>query len=290
MDSPEPGPPTIGRVSIEWREASAGDQTFRYVDRGAGSLVVLLHGFPDLPSGWFDVGARLNAAGYRTVIPYLRGYHRATFSDRGFTTSDQADDVALLLDALGESSAVVVGHDWGADATYSSATKYPGRVSKMVVCGIPHPSTLKPSLGSAWVGRHFLYFKLPWARATARLFGLRMVGRLYRRWAPSWTGPARDASVAAAVEAFGDPDVLRGALAYYKALVPGNPLYREKIAVPALIVGGADEPPVLQQGYAATPSRFTAPCEVRILDGAGHWPHRENQDAFMQALLAFLAE
>ena len=179
-------------MTIEWREASAGGQTFRYVDSGEGPLVLLLHGFPDLPTGWDSIRARLNGAGFRTVAPYLRGYHPATLSDRGFDTSDQADDVALLLDALGEATAVVVGHDWGADATYSSATKHPERVTKMVALGIPHPMTLKPSLGAAWAGRHFVYFKFPWAQATARLFGLRMVGRLYRRWAPSWRGQVRD--------------------------------------------------------------------------------------------------
>ena len=277
-------------MTIEWREASAGGQTFRYVDSGEGPLVLLLHGFPDLPTSWNSIRARLNRAGFRTVAPYLRGYHPATLGDRGFDTSDQADDVALLLDALGEATAVVVGHDWGADATYGSATKYPDRVTKMVALGIPHPRTLKPSLGGAWAGRHFVYFKLPWAQATARLFGLWMVGRLYRRWAPSWRGPARDASVAAAVEAFRDQRVLRGALAYYKALRPGHPLYRDKIGVPALVVGGADEAPVLQHGYEATPRRFTARCDVRILRGAGHWPHRENEDAFLEALLAFLAD
>ena len=273
---------------IEWREASAGGQTFRYVDSGEGPLVLLLHGFPDLPTGWDSIRARLNEAGFRTVAPYLRGYHPATLSDRGFDTNDQADDVALLLDALGEATAVVVGHDWGAEATYGSATKHPERVSKMVALGIPHPMTLRPSLSAAWAGRHFVYFKLPWSQATARLFRLRLVGRLYRRWAPSWRGPVRDDSVAAAVDAFRDDRVLRGALSYYKALRPGHPIYRARIGVPALVVGGADEPPVLQRGYEATPARFTAPCDVRILDGAGHWPHRENEEAFVHALLDFL--
>jgi pimeloyl-ACP methyl ester carboxylesterase len=277
-------------VTIEWREATAGGQTFRFVDSGEGPLVLLLHGFPDLPAGWDSIRARLNAAGFRTVAPYLRGYHPATLNDRGFDSNDQADDVVLLLDALGEPTAVVVGHDWGAEATYGSATKYPERVTKMVALGIPHPTTLKPSLSAAWAGRHFGYFKLPWAQATARLFGLRMVGRLYRRWAPSWRGQVRDDSVAAAVDAFRDQRVLRGALAYYKALRPGHPLHRTKISVPALIVGGSDEPPVLQRGYQATPRRFTAHCDVRILDGAGHWPHRENEDAFVEALLAFLED
>ncbi|MCW2756110.1 MAG: Epoxide hydrolase [Marmoricola sp.] len=276
-------------MTIQWREATAGGQTFRYVDSGEGPLVLLLHGFPDLPTGWDSLRGHLNTAGYRTVAPYLRGYHPATFSARAFTTRDQADDVALLLDALGADTAVVIGHDWGADATYSSATVHPDRVTKMVALGIPHPSTLKPSLRTAWTGRHFLYFKLPWAETTARLFGLSMVDRLYRRWAPHWDGPMRDVSVRSAVEAFSDPRVLRGALAYYKALKPGTPLYRATIAVPALVVGGADEPAVLHQGYAATPSRFTGPCTVKILDGAGHWPHRENEADFLAALLPFLA-
>ncbi len=276
-------------MTIEWREATANGQTFRYVDSGEGPLVLLLHGFPDLPAGWDSIRGHLNAAGYRTVAPYLRGYHPATFSSRTFSTRDQADDVALLLDALGEASAVVIGHDWGADATYSSATVHPDRVTKMVALGIPHPSTLAPSLSAAWTGRHFLYFKLPWAAMTARLCGLRMVDRLYRRWAPNWHGPLRDVSVGAAVEAFSDPRVLRGALAYYRALQPGTSLYKARIDVPALIIGGADEPAVLQRGYAATPTRFTGPCTVTILDGAGHWPHRENEDAFVAALLPFLA-
>ena len=60
--------------------------------------------------------------------------------------------------------------------------------------------------------------------------------------------------------------------------------------MPALVVGGTDEPPALQHAYQATPKRFTASCEVRILDGAGHWPHREREDAFVETLLAFLAD
>lgn len=272
-----------------WREASAGGQTFRYVDTGEGPLVVLLHGFPDIPESWDSIRVRLNAAGYRTVVPYLRGYHPATFSDRSFRSNDLADDVALLLDALEERTAVVVGHDWGASEAYCAAIKYPERVTKIVPIGIPHPLTLRPKPREALAGRHFAYFKLPWARLTADAFDLKLVDRLYRRWAPNWNGPEREQSVAEAVEALRDKRVLRGALEYYKALKPFDSFFRPKIAVPALIVGGGDDPDVFQRAYAATPSRFTAPCEVRIIDGAGHWPHREQEDAFVDALLGFLA-
>lgn len=273
----------------EFKQASAGGQTFRFTDTGEGPLVVLLHGFPDVPQSWDSVRDRLNDAGYRTVVPYLRGYHPATFSDRRFSASDLADDFALLLDALGEQSAVVVGHDWGSSIAYGAATAHPERVDKVVIVGIPHPLTLKPKPAEALEGRHFVYFKFPWAAFTARAFDLKLVDRLYRRWAPHWDGPAREASVTDAVETLRDKRVLRGALAYYKALNPLDRFFRAKIAVPGLIVGGSDDPGVFQRGFAATPTRFTAPCVVRILDGAGHWPHREREDEFVAALLEFLA-
>jgi pimeloyl-ACP methyl ester carboxylesterase len=272
-----------------FHEATAGGQTFRYLDSGEGPLVLLFHGFPDVPQSWDGVRTRLNAAGYRTVVPYLRGYHPATFSDRRFRATDLADDVALLLDALGESSAIVVGHDWGASLAYSAATKYPDRVTKIVPIGIPHPLTIKPKPWEALAGRHFAYFKLPWASLTARGFDLKLVDRLHRRWAPNWNGSAREQSVAEAVEVLQDKRVLSGALAYYKALNPFDSFVRAKIGVPALIVGGADDPDVFQRAYAATPGRFSAPCEVRIIDGAGHWPHREQEDEFVDVLLNFLA-
>jgi len=276
-------------MTHEWHEAAASGQTFRYLDSGQGPLVVLFHGFPDVPESWDSIRTRLNAAGYRTVVPYLRGYHPATFSDRKLRISDLADDFALLLDALGEPTGAVVGHDWGTSVAYGAGTKYPDRVTKLVAIGIPHPLTIKPRPTDLAAGRHFLYFKLPWASMTARAFDLKLVDRLYRRWSPHWDGPAREQSVAEAVQVLRDKRVLRGALAYYKALNPLDSFARRKIAVPGLIVAGADDQDVFLRAYAATPGRFTAPCEVAILDGAGHWPHREQEDAFVEALLKFLA-
>ncbi|HUP99388.1 MAG TPA: alpha/beta hydrolase [Aeromicrobium sp.] len=281
--------PMTAVVPGAWREASSAGQTFRFIDSGEGPLVVLLHGFPDVPDSWDAIRQRLNAEGYRTVVPYLRGYHPATFSKRSFKTRDLAEDHVLLLDALGESSAVVVGHDWGASVAYGAATMYPQRVTKLVAIGIPHPLTLRPKPKEAPYGRHFLYFKLPWASLTAKAFDLKLVDRLYRRWSPHWDGPARDEAVAESVQALRDKRVLRNALAYYKALNPFDRSLRPKIAVPGLVVGGSDDPPVVQRAYAATPSRFGGPCEVRVLDGAGHWPHREREAEFLDVLLAFLA-
>lgn len=271
-----------------WHEATADGQVFRFLDSGVGPLVVLLHGFPDVPESWDAVRRRLNAEGFRTVVPYLRGYHPVTFSDRGFRTTDLADDLALLLDALGEPDAMGVGHDWGAHIAYAAATKHPDRLTKIVTVGIPHAYTAKLTPAAVVGARHFAQFKLPWAGLSARAFGLRFVDRLYRRWSPRWEGPVREQSVAEAVHLLRNKRVLRHALCYYKALNPVDPMFRAKIAVPALVVGGSDDPPIFQRAYALTPRRFVAPCDVVVLEGAGHWPHREREEAFLETVIPFL--
>ena len=63
---------------MDFKTASAHGQTFRLCDSGEGPPVVLIHGFPDTPMGWEDTRLALNAAGFRTIVPYLRGYHPET--------------------------------------------------------------------------------------------------------------------------------------------------------------------------------------------------------------------
>lgn len=101
---------------MEFKQAIAEDgQHFLYAESGDGPLVVLLHGFPDTPFGWADTVPVLNAAGYRTVVPYLRGYHADTIvAGRGYGGPEIAEDAVRLLDAIGADDAVLVGHDWGA--------------------------------------------------------------------------------------------------------------------------------------------------------------------------------
>ena len=86
-------------VPDAWHEATAEGQTFRYLDSGKGPLVLLFHGFPDGPDSWDATRRRLNAEGFRTVVPFLRGYHPATFSDRGFRARDlRAKTIDLRLE------------------------------------------------------------------------------------------------------------------------------------------------------------------------------------------------
>jgi pimeloyl-ACP methyl ester carboxylesterase len=107
-------------------------------------VVLLLHGWPDAPRGWRAVAQLLQAAGWRTIIPYLRGTAPTRFlSD---DTPRVAPGVALvqdaidLLDALQLEQVAVVGHDWGARTAYTLATLFPERVTAMVALALAYQS------------------------------------------------------------------------------------------------------------------------------------------------------
>ncbi|MBW1761965.1 MAG: alpha/beta hydrolase [Deltaproteobacteria bacterium] len=205
-----------------------------------------------------------------------------------------AEDAIGLLDALGLESAVLVGHDWGATLVYGAAALAPDRIQGVVPIAIPHPRTLKPknalqALGMLVMARHFLYFQLPWAEAGTRRSDFRYIDTLYRRWAPGWHGPERDAAVARAREAFATPEVLTGAIDWYRAM--GAKVDR-RLTAPIkcgglMVAGGKDFGGHLGP-YKKSQGLFEGGAELLVMPDAGHWPHREEESQFTNALLRFL--
>ncbi len=270
---------------MDFVEASRDGQRFVYSDSGEGPLVVLFHGFPDLPTGWAQTVSVLNDAGYRTVAPYLRGYHPDTIvAGRGYGDETIGEDAIRLLDAVGADSAVLVGHDWGAAVVYRAAALSPRRVRAICCVGIPHPRVIEPSPALLWKARHFVTLKLPTGRLLARSRDFAHIDTLIRRWAPNWSGAEREACLRDIKQAFSEPVVLDGALGYYRdtkrSSVPN-------LAQPALIVGGTTDL-LKPEVFLRSCEGFDGPCEVLIADDAGHWPHRESAELFHERLLAFL--
>jgi len=266
--------------------AAAGSQQFVYTDSGEGPLVVLLHGFPDTPNGWARTRDTLNGAGYRTVVPFLRGYHPDTIvPGRAYGGRETAEDAVRLLDAIGADEAVVVGHDWGAAITYHVAELAPDRVRAVCGVAIPHPRLLKPSPGLLWGARHFISLRLPTGSRLARRNDFAYIDTLMRRWAPNWSGPERDATLSDVKRCFADERVLDAALGYYRDVS------REEVArlsQPGLVIAGTADL-IDAEVFRRSPEAFEGSCDVLIAERAGHWPHREAAAAFEERLLAFLA-
>src|ERR1700761_8506930 len=103
---------------------------FAYLEEGTGPLVLLLHGFPDTAHTWDDLRPRIAAKGYRAVSPFMRGYHPTEVPDRDPNQETLARDPLALIDALGATEAIVIGHDWGASAAYGSAALGPEQEKK----------------------------------------------------------------------------------------------------------------------------------------------------------------
>jgi pimeloyl-ACP methyl ester carboxylesterase len=268
------------------RSAEYEGQRFVYTDSGEGPLVVLFHGFPDTPQGWAATRDALNAAGYRTVVPYLRGYHPDTIvPGRSYSDQEIAADAVRLLDAIGADQAVLVGHDWGASIVYRAAALAPERVRALCGVAIPHLRLLGRSPGLLWRGRHFVTLSLPSGQWLARRQDFAYLDTLMRRWAPNWSGPAREATLADVKRCFADPRVLDAALGYYRDTKRTD---LPALSPPALIVGGTTDL-IDIAAFNRSPEAFEGLCEVLIAEGAGHWPHREAAELFNQRLLSFLA-
>jgi pimeloyl-ACP methyl ester carboxylesterase len=268
------------------RTVAANGQSFVFSDSGEGPLVVLLHGFPDTPAGWSGTCDVLNEAGYRTIVPYLRGYHTDTLvPGRGYGGREIAEDAVCLLDAIGVDRAVLVGHDWGAAIAYRAAAMAPERVSAVCGVAIPHPRLLKSSPALAWRARHFLTLRLPTGPWLARRRDFAYIDALIRRWAPNWSGPERDACLRDVKSAFDDPRVLDAALAYYREASRSEAAPR--LSQPGLIVGGTSDI-IDEEAFTRSPEAFDGACDVLVVEGAGHWPHREAKVLFDRRLLTFL--
>jgi pimeloyl-ACP methyl ester carboxylesterase len=285
-------------IEFELRNVTRGEQTWRYHDAGQGRPVVLFHGFPDTPYSYAGIARSLNEAGYRTIVPYLRGYHPDTIvPGRGYDALSLAEDVIGLLDALEIASATLVGHDWGAMQVYGATALAPERVDGIVPIAIPHPKTLKPknavqAIGLFFMSRHFLYFQLPWCEAGTRRNDFAYIETLYRRWSPGWKGPERDAALARAKEAFSNPEVLTAAIDYYRAMLAKTDRPLERLRGPLdtrglMVAGGKDFGGHLGP-YKKSQSLFTRGAEVLVMPEAGHWPHREDELKFTDALIRFL--
>ena len=283
---------------MDFRNLTRGQQTWRFHDAGDGPAVVLFHGFPDTPQSWERFASTLQREGYRTIVPYLRGYHPDTIVDgRPYDALTLAEDVVGLFDALELESATLVGHDWGATLIYGAAALAPERIDGVVPIAVAHPNTLKPknavqTLGLFIMARHFIYFQLPWAEWGTRRGDFAYIEDIYRRWAPNWQDAERDAAVARVKAAFSDPVVLAGAIDYYRAMFKTPERSLSPLSPPldtrALLVAGADDFGGLLGPYKKTQTLFTGDTDLLVIENAGHWPHQEHPTQFTTALSSFL--
>jgi len=276
--------------------------TFHALEDGAGPLVLCMHGFPDDARSWRHQVPVLVAAGFRVVTPFMRGYAPTSPpADGRFDAMALGEDVVALLDALGADDAVVIGHDWGAAATYFGALLASQRMRKMVTLAVPYGPGFFRALRESYVQQrrswYMLFFQHPLAEEALARDGFAMIEHLYRDWSPGWAAPRE--MMDAVKETFSSPGTLQAALAYYRQTM--QPVFDAPaqldamlqamsvpLQVPALYLHGADDGCIGAELAHGIEPYFARGVRVEVVPGTGHFLHQERPDPINRAILDFL--
>ncbi len=272
---------------------------------GDGLVAMLLHGWPDDPRTWDRLLPALHAAGFRTLVPYLRGFGPTRFRDAAGLRSGQlaalGRDVLELADALELKHFAVVGHDWGARAAYIAACLAPDRVERCVALSVgwgtntPDQTLSLQQIQNYWY--HWL-MALPRGEMLVRQDRLAFTRYIWGIWNPGWDVPEAEFQTTAA--SFDNPDWADVVLHSYRSrwgLAPADPTCRDleerlaadpTIEVPVLVMHGGSDP---CNGLATSEGKerlFTGFYRRVVLPGVGHFPQRQADQMVLSELLPFM--
>jgi pimeloyl-ACP methyl ester carboxylesterase len=155
-------------VDFKHRTIETNGIRMHVAEAGEGPLVVLCHGFPESWYSWRHQIAALAEAGYHAVAPDMRGYGQTDRPDAidQYTLLHHVGDIVGLLGALGEPSAVVAGHDWGAPVAWHAALLRPDLFRGVIGLSVPYrprgsvrPTSVMPQTPDALF--YQLYFQEP---------------------------------------------------------------------------------------------------------------------------------
>ncbi len=288
------------------KQINAGVLDIGYVEMGPknGAAVLLLHGWPYDIHAFAEVAPRLAAAGYRVIIPHLRGHgttrFRAPETPRNGQQAALAMDGIALLDALGISRAIVAGFDWGARTADIMAALWPERCKALVsVSGYligsqkANAAPLPPSAELQWW--YQFYFATERGRAGYAANTEAFNRLIWTLASPKWTFD--DATFARTAKSFTNPDHVDIVIHNYRwrlGLAEGEAKYDDlearlaagpQITIPAITMEG-DANGAPHPDPAAYAKKFTGKYAHRLITGGiGHNLPQEAPAAFAQAVI-----
>ena len=287
---------------MEQRTITANGLDFACLTDGPddGPLALCLHGFPDTAHTWRYLLPELAAAGYHAVAPFLRGYAPTSIpADGRYQVGALVRDANALHQALGGGEdAVLIGHDWGALATYGVVAHQPDRWRRAVTAAVPPTASIGMSLLTyaqlqrSW---YMFFFLSPLAEVALPLDEFSFIDHLWRDWSPGYDGTW---DVARVKESIGDPEHIVAAIGYYRALYDPSlqvpELADEQSAAllptpkPTLYLHGRDDNCMLLSSMGSPLDFMAEGSAVEIVDDAGHFLHVERPTAVNPHIISFL--
>jgi pimeloyl-ACP methyl ester carboxylesterase len=268
------------------------DLVFDVRDAGPpdGSVVVLLHGFPQRNDSWNAVIDRLAAEGYRCLAPNQRGYSSGArpLRRRDYRMSELVADVGALIDASGARQVHLVGHDWGAAVAWAAAAEMSDRLATVSPISVPHPGAFMKSLATSRQGLASWYmyvFQLP--RIPEWLLTRRhgaFASEFLRRSGQNRAAIERD------VQAMSEPGAMTAGINWYRAIPLSDPRNNNrKISVPTLYVWSDRDIALLPKAAHDTARYVSGDYRFEILPDVSHWIPEEQPDKLADLLLDWFA-
>ena len=288
------------------KQIDAGTLNIGYAEAGPvhGPAVLLLHGWPYDIHAFVDVAPLLAEAGYRVIVPYLRGYGTTRFLSADTMRNGQQSVVAVdaiaLMDALKIDRAIVAGFDWGARTADIMAALWPERCKALVsVSGYlignqeAGKAPLPPKAELQWW--YQFYFATERGRAGYEKYRRDFAKLIWQIASPKWNFD--DATFDRSAAAFDNPDHVAIVIHNYRwrlGLAEGEAKYDDLekklaaapvIAVPTITMEG-DANGAPHPEPAAYRAKFSGRYESRIISGGiGHNLPQEAPTAFAKAIL-----
>jgi len=301
----------------------------RIAEMGDGPLVILVHGWPESWYSWRHQIPAIAKAGYRVVAPDMRGYGKSDKPEavEAYDIHHLTADIVGIIDAMGEKTATVIGHDWGALVAWHCVLLHPDRFNAVVAMSVPYsgrgPQSLIDMLKAAYADNFFyiLYFQEPGAAEAEFDADPRgILSRLYTapdtpRDKPTVTDPKRAAG--GWIPRLGNPTALphyltqadldyyvnefteagfRGGINYYRNFHRNwettPQLTGAKISQPTLFIAGEKDTVIRGATAEQLTTSMSAVCTdfrgVKLFSGAGHWVQQERPEETNAAVIEFL--
>lgn len=321
-DSPVPG------VTLKTIKANTIDM--RYAEIGSGPLVLFCHGWPESWYSWRHQLTAVSAAGYRCVAPDMRGYGGTEAPEPidQYSLFNLVGDMAELVKGLGETRAVIVGHDWGAPVAWHAALWRPDLFPAVAAMSVPYAPPgyidILSALDKLGIHDFYLqYFQKPGVAEAELHRDIRgALRRLYYAASGDFAEQGKGFARLTTGTLLGntvDPSTLpawleekdldyyaqefaragfRGGLNWYRNLRRNwelsGPWRGQPIRQPSLFIAGSRDGvlrfPAAQAQLDAYPKTLPGLVGSHILEGAGHWVQQERPDEVNRLLVDFLKE
>jgi pimeloyl-ACP methyl ester carboxylesterase len=267
-------------------------------------VVLCLHGFPDNNHSYDQQIPALVDAGYRVIVPLIRGYEPSSQpADGDYHLNRMVEDVGAWIDQLDVEKVHLIGHDWGACIGYLSANTFPEKLHSLTTLSIPPLQGMQRA-----IRKYPKQIRLSWYTLFFQLRGVsdwwversnwKFIERLWRDWSPTWDIP--QITLDSVKRTFEQSGVKKAALTYYRhtfdqlsaAAREVRRMMAEKTEAPTMAIGGWDDGCMSARlyDYAEMPELYPKGLRIERIHGAGHFLHQEKPEEVNSLILEWLSQ